>query len=234
MKKKLGIIGGMGTPASVSLLNRITELSNAKNDQDYIEVVLHNNSRIPDRTKAILNGDSSPVSELERSVKLLNASEVDLIVIACMTAHYYYPHLSAVSKCEIMHPVSVIVEELTRNPQFAGKKTLGLLGSTGLLKSRLIQDYLKPLGYTVITLDADEQERYFMNPIYKAAKLHQLDESVKADFMYQFELLTSRGAQLILGACSEIPLLISDKEEVPGYVDVFELLAKKIVKYCNQ
>jgi aspartate racemase len=234
MKKKLGIIGGMGSPAAVSLLNRITELSNAKTDQDYIEVILHNNSKIPDRTAAILGNSASPVSELSRSVNLLNASDVDLIVIACMTAHYYYPQLTAISKCEIVHPVSVIVEELSCNREYAHKKKLGLLGSSGLLKSRLVQNYLEPLGYTIITLEADEQERYFMNPIYKAAKLNQLDDSVRSDFMYQFELLASKGAELILGACSEIPLLISDTAVIPGYIDVFELLAKKVVKYCNQ
>jgi aspartate racemase len=233
MKKKLGIIGGMGSPAAVSLLDRITKLTDAKSDQDYIEVILHNNSRIPDRTAAILNNHASPVGELARSVKLLNGSEVDLIVIACMTAHYYYPELTAISTCEILHPVSVVMEELSANVQYAHKKKIGIIGSSGLLKSRLIQDQLEPLGYTIITLDADEQERYFMDPIYKAVKLNQADEAVRSDFMYQLELLASKGAEIILGACSEMPLLISDNAVIPGYIDVFELLAKKVVKYCN-
>jgi aspartate racemase len=233
MKKKLGIIGGMGSPAAVSLLNRITMLSNAENDQDYIEVILHNNTKIPDRTAAILSNSLSPVNELSRSVNLLNSSGVDLIVLACMTAYHFYPQLTGISSCEILHPVSVIMEELSSNRKYAGKKKIGLLGSSGLLKSRLIQDYLEPLGYTIITLDEDEQQRYFMNPIYKAVKLNQTGESVRSDFMYQFELLASRGAEVILGACSEIPLLISEDAVIPGYLDVFELLAKKVVKYCN-
>jgi len=59
-KKKLGIIGGMGSHAGVWLFNRITELSYAQKDQEYLDILVHNNSAIPDRTRAIVYKEASP------------------------------------------------------------------------------------------------------------------------------------------------------------------------------
>lgn len=41
--KKLGIIGGMGTRAGMSFMNKVVDYSPAARDQEFIEIILHNN-----------------------------------------------------------------------------------------------------------------------------------------------------------------------------------------------
>ncbi|CAN5349518.1 aspartate racemase [soil metagenome] len=232
MKKKLGIIGGMGSQAGVWLLQRVTELTEAANDQDYLEILLHSNSQIPDRTSAILYNGFSPVGELTRSVKLLNDCGVDTIVMACMTAYYFYDEIVKTSRAEIIHPLNVVRDNLTSNLNFANKKVIGLIGSSGLVKSRIFHDFLEPLGYEVVALNDQEQQKYFTNPIYRSAKLGLCDESVQDTFMYQFDILKSLGAEIIVGACSEVPLMIKNFK-VPGdFINLFEVLAQHVVDQC--
>ena len=60
-----------------------------KDDRDYIEILLHNNSKIPDRTEAIINKKESPIKEILRSANIFDSLKIDYIVMACVTAHYY-------------------------------------------------------------------------------------------------------------------------------------------------
>ena len=56
MKKTLGIIGGMGPLATADLFKKIVEHTEASCDQEHIHILIDNNTNIPDRTKALLDG----------------------------------------------------------------------------------------------------------------------------------------------------------------------------------
>src|SRR6266702_6173274 len=94
-KKKIGIVGGMGSRAGVFLLKRIIDHSPAETDQEFPEIIFHNNSMIPDRTRAIIYNKRSPFSDILRSVDLFNQNNVELIAMGCITAHYYYDEIAA-------------------------------------------------------------------------------------------------------------------------------------------
>ncbi len=238
-KKKLGIIGGMGTHAGLWLFNRITQLSNARRDmesltdQDYLDIVLHSNSSIPDRTRSIVYGEASPLPELERSVSILNNAGTDVAVIACMTAHHYYEKLAPRFEGRLLSAVELVIGQLSLNPEYAGIRKIGLMGTTGTLTSRVFHDQLEPLGYEVITLDSDEQDEYFMKPIYMKGgiKSGTWTEEVKNTFCCQIPILAKKGAEIIVGACSEIPLVVKGKLSIP-FIDAFELLALQAVNHC--
>jgi aspartate racemase len=229
MKKKLGIIGGMGAQAGAWLFQRIITLSRAENDQQHLEIFLHNNTCVPDRTRAIVHGDDSPLAELQRSITLLNNSGVDVIVMACMTSYYYHNELQKRSRAEIIHPIPLILDELR---ELIGVSRVGVIGSTGLLKSRLFHEALEACGFDVLTLNDDEQEKYFMAPIYHKVKAGTSSQKTRDLFLCQLEILEGKGAEVIVGACSEVPLLIDRDSVTIPFIDVFDLLANKIVDYC--
>lgn len=238
--KKLGIVGGMGARASNWLISRITQLSQAESDQEYLEIVLHSNARIPDRTQAIRHGGDSPLPELQRSLDVLGRSEVDVSVLACMTAYYFYDDLTPDLKFPLLHPVDMVLQEL-RSPALAGKKKVGLIGTTGMTRAGIYQKRLEPHGYELMLLEVEEQEQYFMYPIYRKEgfKAGVFSDENKDLFMKQIEILKERGAEVIVAACSEIPLIMErygmtpDKLPLP-FIDAFELLANKVVEYCYQ
>jgi len=231
MYKKIGVIGGMGTQAGVGFLNKIVEYSPAMKDQDYPEILYHNNSGVPDRSKALLFNGDSPLPALKKSIDLFNQAGVDLIISACVTSYAYYEELKELANARILHPVYVLIDFLKRNYPYISK--IGLIGTSGTLYSNLFQKDLEPLGYTVITLNEIEQKEYFMTPLYMPNGLKSSDISYEAKqkFKCQVPLLVSKGAELIVGACSEVPLVFTELSEIP-FVDSMDILAQETVRYC--
>ena len=57
-KKSIGILGGMGPLATADLFRKIVTLTDAARDNDHIRIYIDDNATIPDRTAAILEGET--------------------------------------------------------------------------------------------------------------------------------------------------------------------------------
>ncbi len=110
--KKLGIIGGMGPEATVSMYTLVVRMTSAGNDQGHLEIFIHNNNRIPDRTKAIMGVGVSPVKELLRSAHYLEQSGADVIIIPCITSHFFLKDIQQHLTIPILNAVEETVDTL--------------------------------------------------------------------------------------------------------------------------
>ena len=230
--KKLGIIGGMGSVAASYIFNRIIELTPAKTDQEYIEIFIHNNTAIPDRTQGVLFGGESPLPELRRSISLLNDINVDYIILACMTSHYFIPQLQLNSKAIIIDGIDETVRYIKK--RLHGNKNIGIIASLGAIKISIFQKVLDRYGLKAITLSEKDHEKYFTEPIYKdwgikAGNIH----GKPADRLHRAaELLVSLGAETIILGCSELPLVFKDKDFLVPLIDSVEILCKVSINKC--
>lgn len=93
VKKTLGIIGGMGPLATADLFRKIIEETAAERDQDHIHLLIDNNTDIPDRTAALLDGAESPLPEMVKSAKWLEQAGAEGLLMPCNTAHGFYEAL---------------------------------------------------------------------------------------------------------------------------------------------
>ena len=59
MQKNLGIIGGMGPEATCVLFERVIKGTDAKRDQDHINITILNDPSIPDRTAFLLKEEGA-------------------------------------------------------------------------------------------------------------------------------------------------------------------------------
>ncbi|WP_082111488.1 aspartate/glutamate racemase family protein [Spirosoma radiotolerans] len=229
-KKKLGIIGGMGARAGANFFQKLIDYSPAAKDQDFIEVIMHSNSMIPDRTRAIAYDECSPLNELIRSVKMLNACEVDLIVLTCNTAYFYYRDFIYHSDAPILNPAHLLRQFVEENDF----RSIGLLGTTGTMNSRIFCNELEAINRRVVRLSKWEQENIFMRSVYMENGLKSSVISEEAiDLMYQAaNLLISRGADLIVGGCSEVSIALQPDLLPLPYIDTMDLMAKTSVRVC--
>src|SRR5579872_1093317 len=153
-KRKLGIIGGMGARAGVTFLQKIIDLSPVYADQEFVEIIYHNNSHIPDRTQAILYKGVSPHKELLRSVRFLDRNKVDVMVMACMTSYYYFDELSKHTNAYFPDPIALLTRHLKIG--FPLLKRVGLLASTGAIRSGIFHRRLQQQDLLVVNLDETE------------------------------------------------------------------------------
>ena len=89
--KTVGVLGGLGPMASVYFYEMVVNMTDAKTDQEHVDMIITNRATTPDRT-AFIVGDSKedPSEVLINDAKKLEAYGVDFIVMTCNTAHYFY------------------------------------------------------------------------------------------------------------------------------------------------
>ena len=231
-KKKLGIVGGMGSVAAAYTFSRIIELTPAKTDQDYLEIVLHNNSCVPDRTQGILYGGANPVPELLRSVNILNQADVDFIIFACITSHYYIQEIMPYSRALIIDAVNETARYI--HEKLGGLNKIGIIASTGTVQSGIFNNALKMYDMIGIALSPNDQMTYFTEAVYSnwGIKAGYLDGKPKERLTTAVNILSDMGAQAVITGCTEVPLVIKPENFDLPIVDVIDIMAKVSINKC--
>ncbi|OMQ08256.1 aspartate/glutamate racemase family protein [[Flexibacter] sp. ATCC 35103] len=227
--KKIGIISGMGTKAGLEFLNKFISRISADNDQDFPEFIFHNNSSIPDRTKSILNIGPSPIEELRRSLSLISDYRVDYIVSTCITSYHFLNQIEDSYSGNLINPFELIIEKLKNN--FPQVQKIGLLATTGTLKSKMFERAFEDLSFEIITLDGYYQEEKFMKSVYMNGGFKSSHTTAEAHELFSdaVDKLIELGADLIIGACTETQFGMANKKIHIPYIDIVDLLVGEII-----
>lgn len=228
MLKTIGILGGMGPAATADLMLKIIEMTDAQSDQEHIPMLIDSNTRIPDRTQAILHGGEDPVPEMLLSAKKLEAGGADFIIIPCNTAHYFIGELEKEVSIKFLNmPV-----ETAGLIKARGVKCAAVLATDGTCQSGLYDRVLRANGIEPIYPYPDQQA-LIMSVIYDYIKKGITDPSeLPCSEMQRIrDDLEDRGAEALLLACTELPLAfrIMDLYD-DSCVDPTEVLAAAAVK----
>ncbi len=229
-KKIIGIIGGMGPQATADLYMKIIQNTPVKRDQDHLHVIIDANPQVPDRTKAILGQGESPLPDIVRTALRLEASGVTLGVIPCMTSHYYF---DAIQKA-VQYPILNILEEIALGTEVMGIKKIGILATTGSVQTKLYDRYLKEVD--CLYPDAATQEYMVMEAIYGSEGVKQKGSTLFAleKLKHASKMLVDQGAEAILMGCTEVGLVLTQKELDVPLIDPLDLAAKRLVRLSQE
>ena len=86
----LGILGGMGSLATVEFLRKLVMLTPAQVDQDHVRYILYNDPSIPDRNEFFKGIGNSPVPAVIEGLKFLERSGVEAIGVPCNIVHIWF------------------------------------------------------------------------------------------------------------------------------------------------
>ena len=226
--KKIGIIGGLGPMATAYFMQLITQMTEAQSDQEHIESIVISKPGIPDRTNYILGkSDENPIGEIAAIGECLEKMGADMVAIPCITAHYFHDELEQRINIPVIHAIK---ETALYLKQYDVKK-VGLMATDGTIQCQLFQKILAEHGIESVVPDAHGQNGV-MRIIYdnvKAGKEVDYDAFERIS-----QALRADGAQVILLACTELSLLKKESTLSAGYLDVMEVLAKKVVESCGQ
>ncbi len=225
----IGILGGMGPAATADLFQKIITLTPARRDREHLRVIIDNNPQIPDRTAALRGLGASPVPMMLQSARILESAKVDFIVVPCNTAHYFVRQIEPELKVPVLSMIDISVRYIMTH--YLRVKTCGLLASTGTVISRVYEDAFRARGIAVIVPDEQEQESLVMEAIYgdtgiKAGKLTGMPHR---NLRQAAASLQKRGAEIILMACTEIPLALRPGDAEVPLLDATAMLAEVAV-----
>ncbi|MFT4069328.1 amino acid racemase [Paraburkholderia sp.] len=234
---RLGVVGGIGPAATVDFMDKLVRNTPAARDQDHIKVIVEQNPQIPDRTEALLGKGDDPTLALYAACRTLEDSGADLIAIPCNTAHAFVERIQPALRVPIVNMLTCTADYLRES--FPGLREVGVLATSGTLASRVYEKALEACGLAQIAPSAPAQAR-LMNAIYgpRGAKAGFTSGECCDDLAAAVDDLVARGVQVIVLACTELPLLLRDAViACPGgrvlrVVDPTEVLARRCVAYA--
>jgi aspartate racemase len=219
----IGILGGMGPLATADLYQKIIEITPAASDQEHIPVVIYADPRVPDRTEALLRDGEDPTPWLVHGARVLTGMGADFIVIPCNTAHAFLDGIQPAVDKPIVSMIDAAADEIRND--YPEAKTVGLLATSGTITSEIYQRALLSRGVDVIVPDDDVQRRCVMAAI-REVKAGRAGKAATALLTEAAEQLTARGADVLLAACTEIPVVFQQRHIETPLVDATGALAR--------
>lgn len=220
--KRLGVIGGLGPLASAYFLELLTEMTDSSSDQDHIETILFSRPNIPDRTAYLLGKSSeSPLPLMIDTAEFLEASGADMLCAPCVTSHAFFDELEKAVKIPCINMVKETAEHLSEN----GVETVGVLATSGTVKTELFQSECEKHGIKTV-LPSENRQADVMHLIYRNMKAGLPPETDR--FFAVSDELFSKGCDALILGCTELSLL-KRTTKLPHCLDTLEVLARKAV-----
>jgi aspartate racemase len=227
----IGVLGGMGPEATNQLCALITANTAVSRDQDHIPVITYNNSRIPDRVKAVNGGALSPAPEMSRTAQVLERAGADLLLMPCNLAHFFIADVQASVRIPVLNMIEETVNFTVENyPQC---RRVGLLASTPTIECGIYERAFRKHDKHLLVPDAEEQADKVMRAIYGSEGIKCGHKTRPRNLLKDAaERLVERGAELIIAGCTEVSLVLSQKNSPFNVIDPLEIMARVAVAHA--
>ncbi len=223
-QKVVGVLGGMGPLATVDLYRKIIEETPATYDQEHVHVIIESNPAVPDRTAALLAGGEDPTPLLLSGAQRLAAAGADFIVVPCNTAHAFLPRIAS----DVDIPLISMIDETAKAvvAELPGS-VVGILATAGTIWTRLYQDAFERVGLSSLVPDEAGQAR--VTEAIAGVKAGQTGPEQTALVQATAAELVERGAQSLIVACTELPLILTQAHVTVPLFDPTRILARAAV-----
>ncbi len=228
-EKIIGILGGMGPEATSDLFRRIIRATPVKRDQDHFRVIIDSNSKIADRTPAILGTGPSPLPMMIETGKNLERAGADFLLLPCNTAHFFHSEIQAEMGIPLLHMIKLSAKHIKKN--YPEVKRVGLQASDGTLASKLYPESYDEYGIEIIT-PSDASQKDIMDAIYRDIKTGNLENGGKLLHRVAVELIED-GSDAVICGCTEVSLVLHDGDVPVPVVDPLQVLAEEAVKLAS-
>jgi len=197
----------MGPAATAHFMQELVDATPAQRDQDHIRVVIDSNGAVPDRVDALLRGGPSPGPVLADMARRLEGYGAELLVMPCNTAHAWEVHIRNAVAIPFLSIVTATVDY--SRAHYPTVRRVGLLATSGCLTAGMYQSAYAAGGLETLELPAARLPA-FMDSITSmkgGGPLGRAVAQVEEDAAY----LVASGAEVIVAACTEVPLLLAGR-----------------------
>ena len=227
--KTLGILGGMGPKATAVLYDRIVDHTDAPSDQKHVNTSVLSDTGIPDRTAAIISGDTEPVRDALISVaKKLDAAGADVIIMPCNTAHYFIEDIRSAVSCNVIDMISAAVCDAIKAAGTTEPR-IGIMATDGTLATGVYEDEIVRQGASFAELSETAQAG-IMSLIYDDIKAGGAADKSKFEAAYS-ELFGKCDAVIL--ACTELSVYKEMHDVPPNCIDAMDSLVREAVLACG-
>lgn len=215
--RTIGVIGGMGPAATADFMRLLVEGAGAAQDSDHPRVIVDCNPRIPGRNAALAGTGPSPGPMLAQTARQLMAMGAEVLAMPCNAAHGWTDEIRAVAGAGFVDIVdAALCAAMVHSPRKIGVIAIGATLDAGLYDRA-----------TVPMLAAD---RTLVQPLVNRIKSGDTGAEVTTAMNDIAADLVADGADVIIAACTEVPLVLKASAVSVPFIDATAALATATLK----
>ena len=202
--KRIGILGGMSPESTTLYYEHITRTYTAQHgDYGYPEILIYS-VNFQKFVHWQRNGQwREAAQEMAGALERLRLAGADFGLIATNTMHFVFDQVQQAVHMPILSIVDATVEAVLG----AGLQSVGMLGTVFTMRERFFRDALERSGVAALVPEPGDQLQV-NEVIYQELCRGEIRPDSRRRFLEIIERLRDRGAQGIVLACTEIPLLL--------------------------
>ena len=222
-------MGGMGPDATVDFMAKVLALTDSGRDQDHVHMIVDQDPSVPNRQEAIRNGSPDVTHALGAMAKRLEDAGAEFLVMVCNTAHVFLDDVHAKTRIPFISIVDESVKEIDRLCPDARK--VGVMATDGCLRTNIYQDAVTASGRE--TLEPEGEELVELMRLITEIKAGNRGEDVASGMQTLANALVERGADIIISACTEIPLVFNGENcKIPVVASTY-VLAERTLEFAK-
>ncbi len=226
--KKIGILGGLTPESTITyymhIVHRYHELYG---NHGYPETIIVGVSFQQYEDWMMKEDWDSIEKALLEGLKTLKRAGADFAVIATNTMHILFEKLQK----QIDMPLISIVDATAEAIKAEGFKKVGLIGTQFSMTKPFYREGLKKQGIEVVTPNKEDRD-YIVKVIFEELSIGKLTEESRKGYLKIIDKLVEQGAEGIVLGCTEIPLLIRQKDTDVKVFDTATVHAEKALQYA--
>ncbi|MFP7675498.1 aspartate/glutamate racemase family protein [Marivita sp. S0852] len=223
----VGVLGGMGPEATIYFMQRVVNAVPARDDADHVPLIVDNNTQVPSRIKAIIEGTGDdPAPVLVQMAQGLVGAGAQALVMPCNTAHYYAEHVERATDAPFLNMVTLSCAEAA---QTAPGGKVGLLGSPALRQVGVFEAALAAKGLAPVYGQDDRRVLATIRAI-KAQGPSEFAAHTLSDVAAQ---MVEDGADVICICCTEFSLLAREITAKVNMFDALDVLVNATVQFST-
>lgn len=227
--KTIGIIGGMSWESTAEYYRIINEVVKEKLGGYHSAKIIMYSVEFAEVHHLQFQGEWDRLAEVLKEVAhSLERAGADFLIIATNTMHKLAPEIEGAVSIPLLHIADATAREIKRK----GFTRVGLLGTKFTMEMGFYRDRLQERhGIEVVV--PDEQHREFVNRvIYDELVLGVLKDEARKRFKEIIDFLVEKGAQGVILGCTEIPLLVKQRDVSVPIFDTTFIHARAAVDYA--
>ena len=223
--KIAGVMGGMGPDATVDFMAKVIALNPSGRDQDHVHMIVDQDPTVPNRRDAIATDSAAVTARLADMAKRLEDAGADFLVMVCNTAHVFLDGVHAVTTIPFVSIIDESIAEIDRLDSDA--RVVGLMATDGCLDTGIYQRAVEASGRTAVIPDAAGKTK--LMSLIDAIKGGNKGPDIAAGMQAVATGLVEQGAQVIVGGCTEIPIVFEGDDFVVPVISSTNVLAQRTV-----
>jgi len=224
----IGVLGGMGPQATILFMQRLIDASAANDDCEHVPTLVDNNTQVPSRIKALINGNGvDPGPVLAQMAKRLERGGARALVMPCNTAHNYTGVIRSCVSVPFLSMIELTAQELAR--LLKPGSLVGILGSPALRITGIFDGALRAVSMT--PLYADDEDATL--GAIRAFKASSAAPGALDTVLASGRKLIARGADILLVGCTEFSLIKDQIEALHPTIDSLDVLVTETIRFSQ-